>query len=108
MRSSSGGPRARAPPPVSTLGGTADRMSAKGDYSKPLPEQKPSLGREERDELQRVLEERGKEMGWDHIKPVWLGDEEDGGLPLEGSGMARWREYAEKSESPKNQSLDFC
>lgn len=70
----------------------------KGDYSKPPAEEKPKLGEKERVALQQVLDERAPEAGWQSIKPVWMGDEEDGKLPLGETDMARWRQYAERGK----------
>lgn len=88
----------KVPPPVPIIDGTADRMSMKGDYSKPPAEEKPKLGEKERVALQKVLDGRAPEAGWQSIKPVWMGDEEDGRLPLGETDVARWRQYAERGK----------
>ena len=80
--------------PVHMMSGTTDRMTMKGDYSKPPAVEKPCVSRADREELERGLGVKAREDGWDNIKPVWLGDEEKRGFPLVDIG--RWREYAEK------------
>ncbi|KAI5806285.1 glycosyltransferase family 20-domain-containing protein [Geopyxis carbonaria] len=83
-----------APSSAPVFSGNTNRMTMKGDYSKPPEEQKATVNAELRKELEMVLEEKGGEAGWDKIKPVWLGDEVEGGLPL--VDMERWTKYAEK------------
>ena len=89
------------PPPLPVFGGTNNRMTMKGTYDikRPEEEQVPSVDLEDREELQRVLQDKCKDVGWQKIRTVWLGDEEDGGIVLEN--MDRWVQYADKGLFPK-------
>jgi len=84
------------PPPVPVFDGSGDRMTMKADYtpSHAAEEQFPRINKEGRKELQAVLAEKCRDVGWDKIRTVWLGDEEGGGISL--TGMDRWMKYAEK------------
>ncbi|KAI5794908.1 glycosyltransferase family 20-domain-containing protein [Pyronema domesticum] len=84
------------PPPVPIVGDGDDRMTMKGDYSRVRTEeeQNPCVSQEERDELQKTLGVKCKDVGWDKIRAVWLGDERDGRICL--TNMDRWMAYAEK------------
>lgn len=89
-------PSTYTPPPVQAFGGTGDRMTMKGDYSKPPAVEKTRISAVDRAALDGPLSAKGREAGWNNIKPVWLGDEDNGGLPL--SDVGRWREYAERGK----------
>jgi trehalose 6-phosphate synthase/phosphatase len=84
------------PPPVPIVGDGDDRMTMKGDYSRVRTEeeQNPCVSQEERDDLQKTLSVKCKDVGWDKIRAVWLGDEKDGGISL--TNIDRWMAYAEK------------
>lgn len=96
------GPRSRSyytPPPVPVFGGTNNRMTMKADCSRDRPEEEqvPCVDKVKKEDLQRVLAERSREDGWNKVRAVWLGDEEDRGVAL--TGMDRWVHYAEKGLS---------
>jgi len=89
----------QTPPPVPVFKGTQNRMTmTASDFPRERPEEEqvPRVTKEEREELQNVLGKCAGEAGWDKIRAVWLGDEEDGGVTL--AEMSRWMRYAEKGE----------
>lgn len=86
-----------APPPVPVFEDGGNRMTMKADHSRdPIEEEhNPGANKEERDGLQTVLAHKCRDAGWDKIRAVWLGDEDDeGGIAF--AGMDRWMVYAEK------------
>lgn len=84
------------PPPVPVFNGTYNRMTMVGDYSRDRleEEQIPRVDKKEREELQVALNRCAKDAGWNNVRAVWVGDEEDGGFTL--TGQNRWMKYAEK------------
>lgn len=89
------------PPPVPVFEDGGDRMTMKADYSRGRvdeEEHNPTVSKEERDSLQAVLAQTCRDAGWDKIRAVWLGDEDDeAGIAF--AGMDRWMIYAEKGRS---------
>jgi hypothetical protein len=71
-------------------------MTMRGDYtsSQKEEEQAASVSKEEQDELQSTLYSKCRDVGWNNVRAVWLGDEENGSVAL--TGMDRWMQYAEK------------
>lgn len=82
------------PPPAPVVMGSGDRMTAEGVYGKEVDEE-VRISKEDRETVERVLAEKGREQGYGGIVPVWLGDE-GVGVPL--TGVDRWRNYAEKGK----------
>lgn len=68
-------------------------MTMKADYGTQVDED-VVVYKEDRDEVEVLLAEKGKEGGWGSVVPVWVGDTEDGKMKL--GGVDRWRNYAER------------
>lgn len=63
-----------------------------------------TIFKEDRDDLEVLLAEKGKEAGWGDVVPVWVGD----GDVMKLGGVDRWRNYAERGEELLFMIPMFC
>jgi hypothetical protein len=79
-------------------------MTMKGDYTrKDEDQEKTRIDQARREALQKLLNEKSSEAGWEEVKAVWVsadekvkigGDEKVLGTPL--TEMKRWLNYSDQ------------